>query len=77
MISENVQAQIELACGAPAQDIQRVIREQAVQLVAMGKQERGFIKDIIPESVSHDAARFPGGAKSQENAETRRRKFFV
>ena len=53
----NVQIEIDLAYGAPIQEILRLIREKDVQIVVMGSQGRGFIKEIFLGSVSHSVAR--------------------
>jgi nucleotide-binding universal stress UspA family protein len=48
---------IELVYGAPFTEIIRLIREQNVNLVVMGSQGRGFIKELFLGSVSHNVAR--------------------
>lgn len=53
----NGQIAIELAYGEPIQEILRLIREKDVQIVVMGSQGRGFIKEIFLGSVSHGVAR--------------------
>jgi nucleotide-binding universal stress UspA family protein len=53
----NVQIEINLAYGAPVQEILRLIREKDVHIVMMGSQGRGFVKEIFLGSVSHSVAR--------------------
>lgn len=48
---------IELRYGSPFVEIIRVIRERDVNLVVMGSQGRGFIKELFLGSVSHNVAR--------------------
>jgi nucleotide-binding universal stress UspA family protein len=48
---------IELVYGAPFTEIMRVIRERNVNLVVMGSQGRGFVKELFLGSVSHNVAR--------------------
>lgn len=53
----NVHVHIELVYGAPYTEIIRVIREKQVNLVLMGSQGRGFVKELFLGSVSHNVAR--------------------
>jgi nucleotide-binding universal stress UspA family protein len=53
----NARIETELVYGAPFTEIMRVIREQNVNLVVMGSQGRGFVKEIFLGSVSHNVAR--------------------
>lgn len=48
---------IELAYGSPFAEILRVTRERDVQLIVMGSQGRGFVKELFLGSVSHNVAR--------------------
>lgn len=53
----NADIEIELAYGAPFTEIMCLIRERNVNLVVMGSQGRGFIKELFLGSVSHNIAR--------------------
>lgn len=53
----NARIDIELVYGAPYTEIMRVIRERNVNLVVMGSQGRGFVKELFLGSVSHNVAR--------------------
>lgn len=48
---------IELVYGAPYTEIMRLIRDRNVNLVVMGSQGRGFVKELYLGSVSHNVVR--------------------
>lgn len=48
---------IELVYGSPFTEIIKIINERKVNLVVMGSQGRGFIKELFLGSVSHNVAR--------------------
>jgi nucleotide-binding universal stress UspA family protein len=48
---------IELVYGAPFTEIIKIINERKVNLVVMGSQGRGFVKELFLGSVSHNIAR--------------------
>ncbi len=48
---------IELVYGSPYTEIIRLIRERNVNLVVMGNQGRGFVKELYLGSVSHNVVR--------------------
>lgn len=48
---------IELCYGSPFTEINRVINERDVQLVVMGSQGRGFVKELFLGSVGRNIAR--------------------
>jgi len=53
----NARIDIELAYGATYTEIMKVIKERDVNLVVMGSQGRGFVKELFLGSVSHNIAR--------------------
>ena len=53
----NPDIDIELVYGAPFTEIMRAVRERNVNLVVMGSQGRGFVKELFLGSVSHNVAR--------------------
>ncbi len=52
-----VQVDIVLKTGSPSVEILKFIDDNGVQLVVMGSQGRGFIKELFLGSVSHNIAR--------------------
>jgi nucleotide-binding universal stress UspA family protein len=54
----NPDIDIELVYGSPFTEIMRMIRERKVNLVVMGSQGRGFVKELFLGSVSHNVARY-------------------
>jgi len=48
---------IILGYGAPAMEILRLVKELDIQLVVMGSQGRGYVKEFFLGSVSHKVAR--------------------
>ncbi|WP_287155588.1 universal stress protein [Candidatus Solincola tengchongensis] len=52
-----VKIEKRIVYGSPFTEIIRTIREEDVQLVVMGSQGRGFIKEVFLGSVSHNVAR--------------------
>ena len=48
---------IKLSLGSPIEEILHFVKDQAVSMVVMGCQGRGFIKDIFLGSVSQNVAR--------------------
>jgi nucleotide-binding universal stress UspA family protein len=53
----NAEIVIELRYGHPFVEIMNIIEAQKVNLVVMGSQGRGFIKEIFLGSISHNVAR--------------------
>lgn len=53
----NARIDIELVYGATYTEIMKVIKERSVNLVVMGSQGRGFVKELFLGSVSHNIAR--------------------
>jgi len=53
----NVEVEILLRYGSPSVEVLKVVRELNVQLVVMGSQGRGFVKEFFLGSVSHHLAR--------------------
>lgn len=53
----NAQIDIEICYGSPFTEITRVIKERDVQLVVMGSQGRGFVKELFLGSVSRNVVR--------------------
>lgn len=53
----DVEVDTELFYGSPARDILAVIEDRNVQLVVMGSQGRGYVKELFLGSVSHNIAR--------------------
>jgi len=49
--------EIQVTFGHPFQEIVRAVRENAVRLVVMGSQGRGFVEEVFLGSVSHRVAR--------------------
>lgn len=56
-ISPTVQVDTVLFYGSPTRYILDAIEDRGVQLVVMGSQGRGFIRDVFLGSVSHNIAR--------------------
>ena len=54
----DVEVDIQLLYGSPTSEILRLISEKKIPLVVMGRQGRGFIKDIFLGSVSHNISRY-------------------
>ncbi len=54
---KNIQVDIKLAYGSPSVEIIKLIKELDVELVVMGSQGRGFVKEIFLGSVSNNVAR--------------------
>jgi nucleotide-binding universal stress UspA family protein len=59
LLQEKGNAEIDafLCQGSPAVEILKLIRERNIQLVVMGSQGRGFVKEIFLGSVSNNVAR--------------------
>ena len=55
--SGNAQIDIVLKTGSPSAEILNAVKELGIDLVVMGSQGRGFIKEIFLGSVSHNIAR--------------------
>ncbi|HCP14420.1 MAG TPA: hypothetical protein DIT32_01330 [Peptococcaceae bacterium] len=53
----NAEIETLIRYGMPADEIFKLIEERNPQLVVMGSQGRGFVKEIFLGSVSHDVAR--------------------
>jgi nucleotide-binding universal stress UspA family protein len=53
----DVEVDILLNSGSPSVEIMKLIRERQVQLVVMGTQGSGFVKELFLGSVSHNIAR--------------------
>ncbi len=59
ILQEKGRAQVDtvLKFGSPSVEILNFVKEQNVQLVVMGSQGRGFVKEFFLGSVSHNIAR--------------------
>ena len=53
----NARIDIALRYGLPLAEISRFIQEQEVHLVIMGSQGRGFVKEVLLGSLSHNVVR--------------------
>lgn len=51
------QIDTEVCYGIPHEEVARLVRERDVQMVVMGTQGRGFIKEVFLGSVSHNVVR--------------------
>src|SRR5665647_76810 len=56
-VKGNVAIEILLKYGSPSAEILKLVRELNVQLVVMGSQGRGYVKELFLGSVSHNIAR--------------------
>jgi len=59
ILQEKAIAEVDtfLSYGSPAVEILKLIRERNIQLVVMGSQGRGFVKELFLGSVSNNVAR--------------------
>lgn len=59
LLQEKGNAEIDtfLSYGSPAVEILKLIRERNIQLVVMGSQRRGLVKELFLGSVSNNVAR--------------------
>jgi len=53
----SAEIEIELPYGTPVTEINRAIKERDVNLVIMGSQGKGFVKEVFLGSLSHNVAR--------------------